>query len=206
MTKIKICGLRRDEDVEMVNACKPNYIGFVFAKKSKRYITPEMALELVAKLSPKIKVVGVFVNEEPEIVGDLLTKGIIGIAQLHGQEDEGYIASLRQFTNKPIWKAFRIDTDDDIQKAIHSSADCILLDNGGGGTGTAFDWQLASAVNRPYFLAGGLGASNVANALGQISPYGVDVSSNVETNGVKDSLKVKAFIDAVRNMKEDSHG
>lgn len=206
MTKIKICGLRREEDIEMVNGCKPDYIGFVFAKKSKRYISPEIALKLAAELSPMIQTVGVFVNEEPSIVGDLLTKGIIDIAQLHGQEDEGYITSLRQFTSKPIWKAFRIDTEDDIQKAIHSSADCILLDNGGGGTGMAFDWQLASAVNRPYFLAGGLDAGNVANALSQISPYGVDVSSNVETNGVKDSLKVHAFIDAIRNIKEDSHG
>lgn len=199
MTQIKLCGLSRECDIEVVNELKPEYIGFVFYPKSKRYVTPEKAEELKKMLSSDIKSVGVFVNESPEKVALLLKKGIIDIAQLHGSEDEQYINSLRQLTEKPIIKAFRIDNSDDIIKAENSSADYALLDSGDGGTGTSFDWALLEKINRPYFLAGGLDINNVKEAVSKLNPFGVDVSSGIETDGLKDKNKMTAF---VRNVRE----
>lgn len=197
MTRIKLCGLSRACDIEAANELKPEYIGFVFAKKSKRYITPEKAAELKRLLDPEIKAVGVFVNEDPETVADLLDSGIIDIAQLHDSEDENYIKQLRQLTDKPIIKAFRIKTAGDIKNAEQSTADYVLLDSGAG-TGTVFDWKLIQNIKRPYFLAGGLSLDNVENAVKQLKPYAVDVSSGIETNGYKDKTKMAAFVAAVR--------
>ena len=198
MTKIKLCGLTRPCDIEWANALTPDYIGFVFAKKSRRYVSPEIARVLHDKLSPAIQAVGVFVNEAPENVAALLNEGVIDIAQLHGSEDEDYIKTLRALTDKPLIKAFRIDGPADLEKARQSSADHILLDNGAGGTGRAFDWALLKDFERPYFLAGGLGPENVAQAIKVLHPYAVDVSSGVETDGVKDVLKMTAFVNAAR--------
>lgn len=202
MTKIKLCGLSRPCDIEVANELKPEYVGFVFAQKSKRYIQPETAVELKQLLSPEILAVGVFVNENAEKVAELLNTGVIDIAQLHGNEDEDYIRQLKLLTDKPIIKASRIETAGDIADAEQCSADYILLDSGAG-TGTVFDWNLIQGMNRPYFLAGGLGIANVENAVKHLNPFGVDVSSGIETDGLKDKTKMAAFVAAVR--KEIEH-
>lgn len=200
MTKIKLCGLSRPCDIEIANELKPDYIGFVFVSKSKRYVTYEKAMELKNRLSPEIQAVGVFVNEHPQNIAKLLQICTIDIVQLHGDEDDEYIKQLRMLTDKPIIKAFRIETEKDIKNAEQSTADYILLDSGAG-TGTVFDWELVKSIKRPYFLAGGLNFDNVAEAVKTLLPFAVDVSSGIETDGVKDKSKMAAFVAAVR--KED---
>jgi phosphoribosylanthranilate isomerase len=198
MTKIKLCGLSRPQDIEAANRLRPDYIGFIFAPKSRRYVSPQRAAELRALLDPSIQAVGVFVREEPETIAALLRAGTIDVAQLHGGEDEDYIAALRARTGKPLIQAFRVDTQEDVQRAGKSSADLVLLDAGTGGTGTCFDWSLIQSLKRPYFLAGGLGVENVADAVKTLRPYAVDVSSGIETDGVKDPQKMTDFVRAVR--------
>ena len=198
MTKIKLCGLSRPMDIEAVNALRPDYIGFVFARKSRRYVSPEVARELRRMLVPGIRAVGVFVREEPEAVAALLNDGVIDLAQLHGGEDAGYIARLRALTDGPLIQAFRVESPADLDRARMSAADYILLDNGAGGTGAAFDWSLLRGFDRPYFLAGGLAPENVAEAVRALAPYAVDVSSGIETDGVKDAEKMRKFVAAVR--------
>jgi len=200
MTRIKICGLSRFPDIEAVNGLKPEFVGFVFAPKSKRYVTPERAAELKRRLDPGIQAAGVFVREKPEFVASLLSDGIIDVAQLHGDENEDYIKRLRELADKPVIKAFRIREERDAEAAQNSGADYILLDSGAG-TGNRFDWNLIRNVERPYFLAGGLDPDNIETALKQLKPYAVDVSSGIETDGIKDRSKMAAFIAAVR--KED---
>lgn len=197
MMKIKLCGLSQMEDIETVNELKPEYIGFVFAAKSRRYVTPQTAAELKRRLLPQIQAVGVFVNEDVEMVARLLDNGVINIVQLHGNENENYIRRLKQRADKPIVKAFRVETASDIAEAERSPADYILLDSGAG-TGTVFDWKLLQNIRRPYFLAGGLTPDNVANTVKQLHPFAVDVSSGIETDGAKDKEKMAAFVAAVR--------
>ena len=200
MTKIKFCGLTGDCDIDAANELRPEYVGFVFAPKSKRYVTPERAAELKRRLADGIKAVGVFVNDDLYHVAELLNRGVIDIAQLHGSEDEEYIGQLRQLTGKPVIRAFRIKTAEDIAEAEKCTADHVLLDSGAG-TGEVFDWKLIKNMKRPYFLAGGLSPDNVENAVEQLSPYAVDVSSGIETDGVKDKAKMAAFAAAVRGEK-----
>ena len=200
--KIKLCGLTRPCDIEAVNELQPDYIGFVFAKKSRRYVSPEKAEELKAMLAPGIQAVGVFVNEEPEQIVSLLEAGTIDVAQLHGQEGEREIRRLRELTDHPLIQAFRIDTEQDVERANASTADYVLLDSGAGGTGTVFDWDLLRAIRRPYFLAGGLDTENLGTVKAKLNPYGVDVSSGIETGGYKDKEKMTAFVAAAR--KEDT--
>lgn len=201
MTKIKLCGLSRPCDIEAANELKPEYIGFVFAQKSKRYVTPEKAAQLKQLLAPGIQAVGVFVNEAPETVAELLDSGVIDMAQLHGREDADYLSRLRQLTGKPIIRAFRVQTARDLEAAESCGADAILLDSGAG-TGTVFDWKLLKNMERPFFLAGGLSPDNVAQAVRTLHPFAVDVSSGIETGGAKDPKKMAAFVAAVR--KEDT--
>ena len=200
MTKIKLCGLTRQEDITAANVLEPDFIGFVFAPKSRRYVTAEQAKALRNHLLPSIQAVGVFVDEEPERVAALLEAGIIDLAQLHGREDEGHLERLRALTGKPIIQAFPIKTPNDLERTQSSSADYILLDSGAG-TGTTFDWGLLTSVRRPYFLAGGLGPDNVVQAVRTLHPWGVDVSSGIETEGRKDKEKMTAFVAAVRREK-----
>ena len=200
MTYIKMCGLTRKCDIKAVNQIKPEYIGFVFWTKSKRYISPEKAFELKKLLDKNIKAVGVFVDESIEKVAKLLENGIIDIAQLHGHETEDYIKQLRELTDKPVIQAFRIRSSSDMEKAVNSTADMILLD-AGMGDGKIFDWSLIKEIKRPYFLAGGLNCENVANAVKTLQPYAVDVSSGIETDGFKDMKKMTEFSAIVR--KED---
>ncbi len=201
MTKIKLCGLTRPEDITAANVLEPDFVGFVFAPKSRRYVTTEQARALRNHLLPSIQAVGVFVDEEPERVAALLEAGIIDLAQLHGREDEGYLERLRALTGKPIIQAFQVKTPNDLERTQSSSADYILLDSGAG-TGTTFDWGLLTSVRRPYFLAGGLGPDNVVQAVRTLHPWGVDVSSGIETGGVKDFHKMAAFAAAVRKEEK----
>ena len=197
MTKIKLCGLSRIEEIEAANELKPEYIGFVFAPKSRRYVAPETAAELKKQLSGEIQAAGVFVNESVEKIAELLNDHIIDIAQLHGDEDEDYIKRLRQLTGKPIIKAFQVKSEKEIADASQCSADYILLDSGAG-TGTVFDWNILKKIDRPYFLAGGLSAGNVGKAVKELHPFAVDVSSGIETERRKDKEKMAAFVAVVR--------
>ena len=197
MTKIKLCGLSRACDIEEANRLQPDYIGFVFAKKSRRCVTAEQAGELKRQLRPEIRAVGVFVNEAPEAVAELLNRGVIDLAQLHGSEDAEYIRRLRDLTDSPLIQAFRIRSKEDLSRAAVSAADEILLD-AGAGTGTVFDWSLLRNMERRYFLAGGLNPENVREAIRDLHPYGVDVSSGIETDARKDRTKMAAFVAAVR--------
>ena len=200
MIKIKLCGLSRICDIEAANELKPEYIGFVFAPKSRRYVSPEKAKELKRLLAPEIKAVGVFADDMPEHIADCLEQGLIDIAQLHGNEDQDYITRLRQMTDKPMIQAFRIEKEEDVDIAQNSTADMVLLD-AGEGSGTTFDWDLIQNMRRPYFLAGGLSPDNVRVAA-SFKPYAVDVSSGIETEGVKDKTKMAAFVDAVRTEEK----
>lgn len=198
-TKIKICGLRRREDILAVNKAKPDYVGFIIEfPKSFRSITADKVRELVKNLALEIQAVGVFVNAPVELVSGLLNDGTLAFAQLHGQEDESYIRDLKQFTDKPLIKAFSVKTCEDIEKALQSAADYILLDQGSGGTGKVFDWSLIPKIERPFFLAGGIGAENLEQAIREIRPYAVDLSSSVETDKWKDPEKIRNVVDIVR--------
>lgn len=200
MTRVKICGLTGELDIGYVNTLKPDYIGFVFVPDSRRYIMPARAAILREKLQPGIVPVGVFVNEPIENICGLLDRGVIEMVQLHGQEDEEYVSALRQKIAQPISQAFSIRNQQDLERAVKSQADYILLDNGPGGTGEAFDWSLLEEIDRPYFLAGGLNESNIRLAVERLRPYGVDVSSGVETDGHKDFEKMQVFLKAVREI------
>lgn len=201
MTKIKLCGLTRPEDIAAANVLEPDFVGFVFAPKSRRYVTAEQVRALRSQLSPSIQAVGVFVDENPEQVAALLEDGVIDLAQLHGREDEDYLVRLRTLTRKPIIQVFQVKTTKDLEQAQVSSADYILLDSGAG-TGTTFDWNLLKNLRRPYILAGGLGPDNVVQAVHTLHPWGVDVSSGIETGGVKDFEKMAAFVTAVRKEEK----
>ncbi len=199
--KIKLCGLMRPSDIEAANLLHPDYVGFVFARKSRRYVSLERVKTLKELLHPDILAVGVFVYEEPDAVAAWLAAGVIDLAQLHGGEDEAYMEKLRGLTDKPIIKAFSVKGEGDIRNANESSADYVLLDAGDGGTGTAFDREMLAGMNRPYFLAGGLDPSTVGEAVRRWRPYGVDVSSGIETDGVKDADKMREFVDHVRKVE-----
>ena len=197
MTKIKMCGLSSIEDIEAANAIKPDYIGFVFAEISKRRVSALEASKLKSKLDPDIKAVGVFLDDKLDFVASMLNLGIVDVVQLHGSENEEYIERVRQITNKPIIKAFIIRSKEDVERAEKTTADYILLD-GGKGEGKVFDWSLLKDIKRPYFLAGGLNPVNASDAVKALKPYAVDVSTGIETDGVKDREKMTAFADAVR--------
>ena len=193
--KIKFCGLFREEDIEYVNKLNPDYIGFVFAK-SKRQITKDKAINLKNKLKPYIKVVGVFVDEDIEKIIDLLSNGIIDITQLHGTEREEDIKAIKEKTKKQVIKAIRVTSSKDIEIWKDSCADFLLLDNGQG-TGKTFDWNNIKKLNRPFFLAGGLSIDNIKEAIEKVSPMAIDISSGIESNGVKDYEKMKEVMKIV---------
>ena len=197
-TKIKICGLKCPEDIAYVNEAKPDYCGFIIEfPKSSRNVTGDQVRILIAELDKNIIPVGVFVNAAPERVEELLLDGTIRIAQLHGQEDDDYIRRIQKNTGSQVIKAFSVKAAQDIELALKSPADHILLDQGGGGTGQTFDWSLIPEIKRPFFLAGGLGADNLEQAVDTIRPYAVDLSSSVETDGVKDRSKILEAVSLV---------
>lgn len=201
MTRIKICGLKSIEDIQAVNDVMPDFAGFIVEfPKSFRSISKEKLKELTAELSGEILPVGVFVNAPLELPATLLEEGTIALAQLHGQENEEYIRSLRDLTDKPLIKAFSVKTSDDVKRALESSADYILLDQGGGGTGKTFDWSLVPKIERPYFLAGGLNTDNLEEAVHTLHPWAVDLSSSLETEGKKDPAKIRETVRIVRRL------
>lgn len=202
MTKIKLCGLKRPCDIEYVNELNPEYIGFVFVKKSKRYVSPKEAEALRKQLNEKIIPVGVFVDEDIDIIVDLIRSNVIWAVQLHGNESEDYIKALKEeMTGKTIIKAFQIKNREDVKLANKSLADYVLLDSGCG-SGETFDWSLISEITRPYFLAGGLTLENVKIAIEELNPFAVDASSSLETDGFKDKEKMTAFVNVVRQRKD----
>lgn len=202
MTKIKICGLRRMEDIEAVNACLPDYAGFVFAK-GKRTVTEEEAQALRENLNSQIIPVGVFVNAPVEQVAELLNKKVIDIAQLHGEEDEAYICELRDLMKRgQLIKALRAASPDSLKLGCKLDVEYLLFDAFShkeyGGTGATFDWTWIGNVEKPFFLAGGINSGNVEKAMEMVYPFAVDVSSSVETEGWKDKDKI---IDIVTKVK-----
>ncbi|GHU98524.1 N-(5'-phosphoribosyl)anthranilate isomerase [Clostridia bacterium] len=182
MTKIKICGLFRNQDIEYVNEAKPDFIGFVFAE-SRRRITPAQAESFRKNLRGGIVPIGVFVNADTRDIAALYRNGIIGIAQLHGGEDAAYIDRLKALCGVPVVKM--VKPPDAVPNA---GADYLLFDSGNG-SGKTFDWRLLPRANKPYFLAGGIGLDNIEDAL-KLSPFAIDVSSGAETDGVKDREKI----------------
>ncbi len=198
--RIKICGLFRPEDARAANAAMPDYAGFVFCETSRRCVAPEQARKLRAALHADIRTVGVFVDAPPERIAQLYLDGIITIAQLHGGEDVAYIQALREACPAlEIWQAFRVRTADDLEKAAASAADRVLLDGGAGG-GQPFDWALVKGFPRPFILAGGLTPETIPDAVARLRPFAVDISSGVETDGVKDADKITAAVRAARRQ------
>lgn len=198
MVKIKICGLRRLEDIEMVNKYKPDYIGFVFAK-SKRKVSHELAAEMKEKLSPDIIPVGVFVNAPMDEIAELFENGTIEIAQLHGDESEDYINALKENTNDEmkIIKAIEMSEDTDLSQYDDSPADYLLFDSGKG-SGKTFDWRLIrNDLKKDFFLAGGINSKNVKEAIEEFDPYVIDLSSSLETDDYKDEEKIKEIMEAI---------
>lgn len=219
MTKIKICGLKTLADVEKVNRHLPDYVGFVFAN-TKRFVTDEQALAMKQALDDRIKAVGVFVDEPLAHVVSLCERGIIDIAQLHGSESEEYVRELKQKTDTCVIKATKVQTPQQVSQVMSDEADYMLFDTYKkgelGGTGVRFpleilekslqDMEAQGRRIKPFFLAGGLDYQNVADVIGRTRCFAVDVSTGVETDGVKDEAKIKQFIENVKNVSgmEDS--
>ena len=218
MVKIKICGMRRLEDIEMANKYKPDYIGFVFAE-SPRKVSYEQAKELSSHLDEDIVPVGVFVNEHMKLIVDLFKDGIIRMAQLHGDEDENYIRNLKdksiEETGKeiPIINAIEIkssdgnncdNSNDELLEWRDSTSDYFILDSGKG-SGKTFDWSLidknSEFFKNSIFLAGGLSSENLTLAIDEFDPFAVDLSSSVETDGFKDEEKIREIIEIIDNYR-----
>lgn len=194
---VKLCGLRRPSDARLANMYRPDMVGFVFAQGSKRRISYGMASSLRRILDPEIPVVGVFADMNPDQVIWLLDQGIIQYAQLHGHEPDSDIRKI-QDAGYIVFRAFQIRTQDDVKAAAQSPADLVVLD-AGAGCGRTFPWELALGCERPYLLAGGLTPENVKKAIAQLHPWGLDVSSGVETNGTKSEAKVRDLIKEARH-------
>lgn len=204
MTKIKVCGLKRPEDITFANKYHPNYIGFVFAKSS-RQVTPETARELKALLDPDILSVGVFVNAPMEEISFLYKEGIIDLAQLHGDESTEYLQQLKTLhPSLPTIRAVRVQSREQILEAEQLPCDYLLLDtwspNAYGGSGHGFDKSLIPPLTKPWFLAGGLTPDNVCDNILACHPYGVDASSSLESDGYKDKEKIKNFVEHIRRI------
>ena len=198
--KIKLCGMFRDCDIDYVNEAMPDYVGFiVMFPKSHRNIDLETAMRLKKRLSPSIKSVAVSVNAPVEKFAEFAQSGIADLLQLHGSENAEYIAKLRRLTDVPLIKAVKVTEFNDILKAQELDVDFLLLDSGTG-TGKAFDHSLIDRerITKPFFLAGGLTPENVREAALRVNPYGVDMSSGIETDKVKDREKILAAVKAIR--------
>ena len=201
MTKIKICGMMREQDILAANEAKPDFVGFIMVDWERHYITEETAKHFKNLLDSNIQAVGAFVDAPISTVIRCLNDGIIDIAQLHGNESDDYVKQVKKETGKTIFKAGGIKTIDDIQKLVKSSADYILLDTPGGCTGNSFDWNLIKGIERPYILAGGLNIDNLSDAINRFHPYAVDLSSGAETNKMKDPEKMKKLVQIARSIK-----
>lgn len=195
--KIKLCGMFRPEDISYVNEVKPDYAGFVLAEGFRRRILKERAAEFRRVLAQEIPAVGVFVNNSCEEVISYLQEGIIQMAQLHGDETEEDIQYIQAVSGMPVVKAVKVTNRYDVEAWLDSAADYLLFD-GGTGSGVTFDWSVLTDIDRDFFLAGGLNAGNLLTAVGKVHPYAVDLSSGVETDGVKDLNKMREAVRLVR--------
>lgn len=195
MVKVKICGIRRAEDIEIINKYPPDYIGFVFAE-SKRQIDFDTAKTLKKLLKVNIPVVGVFVNGNVEDILELYRNDIIDIAQLHGDENEDYINQLKEEAPElKLIKAIEINKKEDLNDYENINVEYLLLDSGKG-SGKTFNWDLINKnISKDFFLAGGLNSANFNQAIERFQPYGIDLSSGVETNGYKDEEKIKKIME-----------
>lgn len=204
MVKVKICGLRRPEDIEAANLAKPDYVGFIFVPGTKRYVAPDQAAQFRKDLDADIQTVGVFVNAPIEEVVAICEAGTIDVVQLHGDEDQAYIDDLKGQVDQEIIKSVAVGDDLAVED---KQADYVLFDSlspSRGGSGKVFDWQKVSAYQeKPFFLAGGLGVENIADALKVVQPYAVDASSSLETDGMKDPEKMQAFVAKIREVTHD---
>ena len=208
MTKIKLCGMTRPEDVEAANRCMPDFVGFVFAP-SRRQVTAEQAARLRARLAPGIQAVGVFVNAPPEQIEALWKENVIDVVQLHGDEDENFLTKLKERVQAPVFRAVRVQAAEQVARAEQTACDALLLDAPAagqyGGSGRRFALSVLPPLRKPFFLAGGLDESNVVEAIRRCRPWGVDVSSGIETDGKKDPEKMARLVRLVRGMgKEES--
>ena len=198
MVKIKICGIKRLEDIEIVNRYKPDYIGFVFAD-SKRKVSHDLAKELRNNLDSDIIPVGVFVDSPQDEILKLFDDGIIEIAQLHGSESEQYILDLKKKTDGELKtiNAIEMTQEVDLLEYNDSNSDYLLLDSGKG-SGKTFDWSLIRKdIKKEFFLAGGLNSKNVTQAIDEFNPYAIDLSSSLETDGFKDENKIKEIMEVI---------
>ena len=204
MVKVKICGLRRPEDIEAANAAKPDYVGFIFVPETKRYVKPDLAASFRRDLAADIQTVGVFVNAPIEEVVAICQAGTIDLVQLHGEEDQAYIAHLKGQVDQNIIKSVAVGDELVVDP---NQADYLLFDSlspSRGGSGKIFDWKMVSAYQeKPFFLAGGLGIGNIEEALKVVRPYAVDASSSLETDGVKDPVKMQEFVAKIREVTHD---
>lgn len=199
--KIKICGMRRPEDIEYANQTLPDYVGFILAKGFRRSITADQARAFKALLDPKIKAVGVFVDDPPDEIIALLEEGVIDMAQLHGQESEEDIVYIKAASGKTVIKTVKAENRYMVESWLDTAADYLLFDSGAG-TGKTFDWGILEDVDRDFFLAGGLKPDNIGEAAGMAHPYAVDLSSGAETDGVKDLEKMRRAVEAVRKLPQ----
>ncbi len=196
-TELKICGLSRLEDIIAVNRHGADYAGFVFFEKSKRYVDPYKANELISLLRADIKPVGVFLDEPLDNVVRIARITGVELIQLHGHESEEYVEYVKRTLDRPVIKAYKVSEEGALEKAAQSSADYVMIDSGAG-SGKKFDWSILKDFKRDYFLAGGLDPESVGEAIRMLEPFAVDVSSGVETDGIKDEKKIAEFINAVR--------
>lgn len=199
-TKIKFCGLRREEDVKYAASLDAGFFGFILSDRFKRFVAPEKVARMKEFVPSSAKTVGVFVDETLDFVISTAKTAKLDMIQLHGSESETYIAEIKEKTGLPVIKMIKPVSENDIITARQSIADLILLDSGAGGTGKVFDWSLAENLGRNYILAGGLTPVNVGEAVKRLKPFAVDVSSGVEKEGIKDFSKMKAFAAEVRKI------
>lgn len=200
--RVKCCGMTREDDIAAVNAARPDMCGFVVDfPKSRRSCSPGRVRELAALLDPAVLSVGVFVDADPSLAASLAADGALDAVQLHGHEDAAYVERLRGLAGVAVIQAFEVRSPEDVERANASPADMVLLDNGQG-TGEGFDWSLLAGARRPYILAGGLNPGNVARAARELAPWGVDMSSGLETDGLKDPAKIEAAVAAVRSLND----
>lgn len=195
----------RPEDISYVNEVKPDFAGFVLAEGFRRRILKEQAVKFREALDPAIPAVGVFVNNSCEEVISYLQENIIQMAQLHGNETEEDIQYIQAVTGKPVMKAVKVESRYDVEAWLDSSADYLLFD-GGTGSGVAFDWSVLNDIDREFFLAGGLNAQNILAAIETVHPFAVDLSSGVETDGVKDPEKMQEVVRLVRESSKKKKG
>lgn len=198
-TKIKLCGLCRPEDIRWAGEAKPDFAGFILTPGFRRSITKIQASRFRERLNPEIPAVGVFVNASREEMVSFLKEDIIQMVQLHGDESEEDVRYLKEASGKPVIKAVKVHSRQDADAWLNSRADYLVFD-GGAGAGRTFDWKLLEHVKRDYFLAGGLNAGNLAEALERLHPWAVDLSSGVETEGFKDKMKMKEAVRLVRRL------